>query len=98
VKYTLEGGTVEVTCRLNRQGGRLPVTLTVSDSGSGIAAEDLPHIFERFYRADPARRHDGSAGLGLAIAQWIVTAHRGRIQAANRPGQGSTFTVQLPAA
>jgi two-component system sensor histidine kinase CiaH len=98
VKYTPEGGSVEVTCRLNRQGGRLPVSLTVSDSGSGIAAEDLPHIFERFYRADPARRHDGSAGLGLAIAQWIVAAHRGRIQAANRPGQGSTFTVQLSAA
>jgi two-component system sensor histidine kinase CiaH len=98
VKYTPEGGTVEVTCRLNRQGGRLPVTLTVSDSGSGIAAEDLPHIFERFYRADPARRHDGSAGLGLAIAQWIVAAHRGRIQAANRPSLGSSFTVQLPAA
>ena len=98
MKYTPEGGSVEVTCRMNRPGGRLPVTLTVSDSGSGIAAEDLPHIFERFYRADPARRHDGSAGLGLAIAQWIVAAHRGRIQAANRPGRGSTFTVQLPAA
>ncbi len=97
MKYTPEGGSVEVTCRMSRAAGRSTATLTVSDTGPGIATNDLPHIFERFYRADPARRHDGSAGLGLAIAQWIVAAHRGRIQAANRQGGGSTFTVQFPA-
>ena len=57
---------------------RLPSVLTVADTGPGIAPEHLPHLFERFYRADPARAHDGGAGLGLAIAQWIVTAHGGK--------------------
>jgi len=96
VKYTPAGGEITVRCQRSPSGGRLPVTLTVSDTGPGIAPEHLPHIFERFYRADKARTHDGGAGLGLAIAHWIVTAHKGKIQATSTLGQGTTFTVQLP--
>jgi signal transduction histidine kinase len=97
-KYTPTGGRIDVTCHVNRAGGKLPVTLVVKDTGVGIAPEHLPHVFERFYRADPARSHDGSAGLGLAIAQWIVTAHKGKIQVSSTPGAGTTFTVLLPGA
>jgi len=97
-KYTPTGGRIDVTCHVDRAGGKLPVTLVVKDTGVGIAPEHLPHVFERFYRADPARSHDGSAGLGLAIAQWIVTAHKGKIQVSSTPGAGTTFTVLLPGA
>jgi two-component system sensor histidine kinase BaeS len=71
--------------------------LTVRDQGCGIASEDLPHIFEPFYRADPARaRETGGSGLGLAIADQIVRAHGGRIQVVSRPGDGSTFAIYFP--
>lgn len=73
-------------------------TFTVSDTGTGIPEEDLPHIFERFFRADKSRsRANGRSGLGLAIASSIVSAHGGRIFATSRLSQGSTFTVRLPA-
>lgn len=73
--------------------------ITVRDNGDGIAAEHLPHVFERFYRADVARdRSHGGAGIGLAIAKALTEAHSGRITAASRgPGLGSTFTIELPA-
>lgn len=96
LKYTPVGGKITVCCQHSPSGGRLPVTITVSDTGPGIAPEHLPHIFERFYRADKARTHDGGAGLGLAIAHWIVSAHKGKIQVTSALGQGTTFTVQLP--
>ena len=67
------------------------------DSGPGIAPEDLPHLFERFYRADKARGSMGS-GLGLSIGRWIAEAHGGRLTAANAPGRGALFTVTLPLA
>ncbi len=74
------------------------VRLSVADTGSGIANEDLPHIFERFYRADRSRQqHDGSSGLGLAIAKSIVEAHGGTITVASAVGKGTTFTISLPA-
>jgi heavy metal sensor kinase len=74
------------------------VILSVADEGPGIAAQDLPHVFERFYRADKARSQGaGHAGLGLAIVQAIVTAHGGRIDVASAPGSGARFTVRLPA-
>ncbi len=92
----------------NRPGGSVQVSvsaesnvavLTVSDTGLGIAPDDLPHIFERFYRADPARASvAGCGGLGLAITRAIVAAHSGTIEVASEPGQGSTFTVRLPQA
>jgi signal transduction histidine kinase len=71
--------------------------ITVQDSGVGIAEEDQPKIFERFYRVDKARsREQGGAGLGLAIAHWIVTQHRGSIVVDSHPGAGATFKVELP--
>jgi signal transduction histidine kinase len=69
----------------------------VQDSGVGIAEEEQSKIFERFYRVDKARsRAQGGAGLGLAIAQWIVTQHGGSIRVESRPGQGAKFRVELP--
>ena len=76
------------------------VTLAVSDTGAGIAPEDLPFIFDRFYRADKARQRsdDTASGLGLAIAKAIVEAHGGTLGATSAPGQGTTFTITLPGA
>jgi len=69
----------------------------VADTGEGIAAADLPHIFERFYRADKSRsRAEGCNGLGLAICKAIVDAHGGSIGVTSEVGVGSTFTVKLP--
>ena len=72
----------------------------VSDTGVGVAPEHLPRLFERFYRADPARSRDdgGGTGIGLAIARSIVEGHGGRITAESEPGRGATFTFDLPAA
>jgi signal transduction histidine kinase len=70
----------------------------VEDTGSGIPAEHLPHVFERFYRGDPARSREGGAGLGLSIAQWIATAHGARVSLASEPGQGVRATVVFPRA
>jgi signal transduction histidine kinase len=72
------------------------VTISVADSGEGIPPEDLPRLFERFYRGDKARVAGGT-GLGLAIAQEIITAHGGTINVASEAGRGSTFTIRLPA-
>ncbi|RCX16502.1 two-component system OmpR family sensor kinase [Fontibacillus phaseoli] len=72
--------------------------LSVQDNGPGISAEHLPHVFERFYRSDASRtRKQGGAGLGLAISQSIIEAHRGRIDVLSNPGEGATFEVRLPA-
>jgi two-component system heavy metal sensor histidine kinase CusS len=73
------------------------IRLEIRDSGSGISAEALPHVFDRFYRADPARsRNSGGAGLGLAIVKQIVLLHGGDVQIASEPGRGTTVTVVLP--
>ena len=96
VKYTPRGGSVQV--RLGREDGR--VTLTVADSGIGIAPGDLPHVFDRFWRADTARTRTGErpgTGLGLAICKWIAEAHGGSIAVSSKPGRGTTFVVSLPA-
>lgn len=93
VQHTAADGRVVVSGRIDGD----EVVLTVSDTGHGIAAEDLPHVFERFWRADRSRaRATGGRGLGLAIAKHYVLAHRGTITAASEVGQGTTFTVRLP--
>ena len=91
-KYASPGGEIAVS--LGRSGGRC--VLSVANQGEPIAPEDLPRLFDRFYRADRARSRDGSYGLGLSIAQKIVEAHRGKIKAASGEGY-NTFTVTLPA-
>jgi heavy metal sensor kinase len=95
IKYTPAGGKVSIG--LVDQGDT--VALIVGDNGIGIPAADLPHIFDRFYRADPARSRTGErpgAGLGLAITKWIAEAHGGTITVQSRPGRGTAFTVTLP--
>jgi heavy metal sensor kinase len=97
IKFTPPGGAVTVS--LHRDNGQ--ARLRVADTGSGIPAQELPRIFERFYRGDKSRQHaDGrrGTGLGLAICQAIVTGHHGTINVESAPGKGSTFTVALPAA
>jgi heavy metal sensor kinase len=93
IKYTHEGGAVEVSVR----GVGDVALLEVSDNGAGISDQALPHVFERFYRADKARsRNSGGAGLGLAIAKAICTAHGAEIKVSSEEGRGSRFTVELP--
>lgn len=95
IKYTPRGGRVEIT--LIRSGEQ--VSLAVRDTGIGIAAADLPYVFERFWRADRVRSRAserGGFGLGLAICQWIAQAHGGTLSVQSRLGRGSTFTVTLP--
>ncbi|HTU89845.1 MAG TPA: ATP-binding protein [Gemmataceae bacterium] len=95
VKYTPQGGRVSVCWR--REGEQ--VCLEVSDTGIGIPESDLPRIFERFYRVDKARSRElGGTGLGLSIVKHLAQAMHGSVRAASRPGQGTTFTVFLPAA
>jgi len=100
IKYTPKGGQVEMTLSLRNNN---EVGFTVRDTGVGIAAADLPHIFDRFWRADKVRSRRsadgterGGFGLGLAIAQWIAQAHGGTLTAQSRLGKGSSFTVFLP--
>ena len=94
IRHTPAGGAISLTAVSN---GRFSL-LAVKDNGHGIAAEDLPYIFNRFYRGDRSRRHNGESGLGLAIAKSIIEAHGGTIDVDSTPGQGSTFTIKLPQA
>jgi anti-sigma regulatory factor (Ser/Thr protein kinase) len=94
IYYNKPSGEIRVSTR-SENGGAV---LAVADSGEGIAVEDLPHVFERFYRADKSRsRAEGRSGLGLAICKAIVDSHGGSIDVTSRPGAGTTFTVRLPA-
>lgn len=106
LRYTPSGGKVRVETRVAHGRRRLlghqwVAQLIVTDTGCGIAPDDMPYIFEPFYRAPSARTaaegHE-SAGLGLALVQWIVSAHGGDVSVSSRVGQGSTFTVSLPLA
>lgn len=95
IRHTPEGGSVQVRLRLEDAS----VVLEVADSGNGIAAEHLPFIFERFYRADASRNRDtGGAGLGLSIVRQLIEAHGGDVTASNSPEGGALFRVTLPAA
>lgn len=94
LKYTPPTGTIRVSMRV--MGDPPVLGIAVADTGPGIDSEKLPHIFDRFYRADVSRNGSG-AGLGLAIAKWLTEQHGGAIEAASEQGRGSIFTVWLPA-
>jgi signal transduction histidine kinase len=92
VKYTAAGGAITVSVSADGRGN---VVIAVEDNGIGISDQDLPHIFERFYRSDASRSETG-AGLGLSLARAIARVHGGDITVASRAGEGSIFTVTLP--
>jgi len=98
IKFTEPGGVVRLSTRPVGTGA----TLSVSDTGAGIPADQLAHVFERFYRGDPARTRSGDngtsqgAGLGLSIAQWIAEEHGARLRIESAPGQGTRVTVEFP--
>jgi len=93
LRHTPTGGTITASAELRDER----VLVSVRDTGTGIPAEDLPHVFERFYRADRSRaRATGGSGLGLTIARQIVEAHGGQIWAQSWLGAGSTFAFSLP--
>jgi heavy metal sensor kinase len=97
IKFTPARGRVSLDCRLDDE--KHECTLEITDTGSGINSQDLPHIFERFYQGDKARQRETSSrglGLGLSICQAVISAHGGTIEVTSTPGQGSTFTVRLP--
>jgi heavy metal sensor kinase len=93
VKYTPREGRISVVLGVSDGAA----VTEIRDTGAGISPSDLPHIFERFYRADASRsRESGGTGLGLSIAKWIAEAHHGKISVASKVGQGSVFRVQIP--
>ena len=94
ITYTPKNGTVEV----NLEKKEFEVIFSVRDNGAGISAEDLPHIFERFYRGDKSRKHTATSGfgLGLSIAKWITEKHGGKIEVESQVAQGTTFRVYFP--
>jgi two-component system sensor histidine kinase BaeS len=93
LRYTPAGGQVT----LSAFAAEGQATITVGDTGAGIAPEHLPHIFDRFYRADVSRsRETGGSGLGLAITRHLVEAHGGTIEARSAEGVGTAFTIRLP--
>ena len=96
IRHTPAGGSIKVGARSDTPGW---VTLSVSDTGSGIAEEDLPHVFDHFYKADRSRqRGHGGAGIGLALVKQLVELHGGRVWAESKSTKGSTFSFTLPVA
>ncbi len=97
VRHTPRGGRVTLRAYAVDAGGGT-VLVEVADTGSGIPARDLPHVFDRFWRAEKSRsRRTGGSGLGLAIVRKLVEAHGGTVEAASTEGEGSTFVLRLPA-
>jgi two-component system sensor histidine kinase BaeS len=92
LRHTSAGGRVTLSATAAPGGA----ALTVADTGEGIAAADLPFVFDRFWRGDRARGRSAGAGLGLAIARQLVLAHGGTIDVESAPGEGSIFTIRLP--
>jgi signal transduction histidine kinase len=92
IKYTSAGGAVEISSSLDDGY----VRINVKDNGAGIAEGDIKYIFDRFYRADRARKRESGTGLGLSISKWIAEAHKGAIDVESRPASGSLFSIKLP--
>ena len=92
LRHTPRGGRVLLTATFENGG----VTVTISDTGAGIASEHLPHVFDRFYKIDPARSGQSGSGLGLSIVKAIVERHGGTVTAASRPGEGTAFRIKFP--
>ena len=93
IKYSRDGGRVRVS--MSHDGTRVHVR--VRDDGIGIASQDLPHIFDRLYRADHARnRNTGGSGLGLALVKWVIEAHQGQVQVSSEPDLGASFQIDIP--
>jgi signal transduction histidine kinase len=92
LRYTPPGGLIELSA--NQEGNQ--VLLRVRDNGAGIAPQDLPNVFNRFYRGDTSRQNNGDAGLGLTIAKSLVTAMDGEIGVESHLGEGATFTMRFP--
>lgn len=90
-KYTPEGEVRLEAVREADQAG-----IVISDTGIGMSSEEVPHIFDRFYRADPSRGRTAGTGLGLSIAKWIIDEHRGSVEVRTREGEGTTFVIWLP--
>jgi signal transduction histidine kinase len=104
IAHSPAGGHVVVEAAVSPEASETVVVVRVSDQGAGIAAADVPHVFERFYRADPARAVDpvsgrpGGTGIGLTIARELLTANGGRIDVERTGPDGTTFRIELPAA
>ena len=97
IRYTPEGGQVKATTFPHQEGSKEYIAISISDTGKGISPEDLPHIFQHFYRADLARdRKSGGSGIGLAIVKQLVEIHGGKVAVKSEVGAGSTFTIYLP--
>jgi heavy metal sensor kinase len=93
IKYSRDGGRIQVSITNDAAKTRIGIR----DDGIGISGRDLPHIFDRLFRADPARsRNNGGAGLGLALVKWVVEAHNGQITVASEPERGTAFQIELP--
>ena len=96
VRYAPRGSAVQLTARTGSLGSTPAVVIAVEDAGAGIASEHLPHVFDRFYKGDPARADvSGGSGLGLSIVKAIVERHGGRVAADSRPGR-TVFELTLP--
>ena len=95
IKFTPEGGEVDVSVAVKGASARIDIR----DTGIGIPADALPHVFERFFRAEPSRSKEfEGAGLGLALVKWVVENHHGRVDVQSEVGKGSCFTIWLPLA
>jgi signal transduction histidine kinase len=98
INYTPEGGSVFLSVALEREEDQAWAVFRVRDTGPGIPAEHLPHLFDRFYRVDMGRsREQGGSGLGLNIVRWIAESHGGSVRVESVVGKGTTFTARLPA-